>query len=64
MRYFFHFASKDDLVADAEGVDLPDLRAAHRHALRLIHQTGPSFQTGRFGTGGGSRSRVNAAKKG
>jgi hypothetical protein len=38
-RYFFHFASKQDFVPDYEGVLLADLRAAHRHAMRLIAQT-------------------------
>jgi hypothetical protein len=46
MRYYFHFASKDVVVADAEGVNLPDLRAAHRHALRVIHQTRPLIPNG------------------
>jgi len=46
MRYYFHFVSRDDQIPDVEGVDLPNLRAAHRHALRLIHQTAPFIPDG------------------
>jgi hypothetical protein len=46
MRYYFHFVSKDDEIPDVEGVDLPDLRAAHCHALRIIHQTAPFIPEG------------------
>lgn len=46
MRYYFHFASKDDLVPDHEGVDLTNLSAAHRHAVRIIHQTAPFIPDG------------------
>src|SRR4051812_144934 len=39
-RYHFHFASRGgEQVADPEGVELDDLRAAHRHAMKLIRRT-------------------------
>ena len=39
-RYHFHFASRGgEQVPDAEGVELDDLRAAHRHAVKLIRRT-------------------------
>ncbi len=46
MRYYFQFTSKGERIPDLEGVDLPDLRAAHRHSLRLIHQTAPFIPDG------------------
>jgi hypothetical protein len=41
LRYFFHFASKDDFVPDYDGVILDDLKAAHQHAIGLVWQTFP-----------------------
>jgi hypothetical protein len=39
-RYHFHFASRGgEHVPDPEGVELDDLRAAHRHAVKLIRRT-------------------------
>ena len=39
-RYHFHFASRGgEQVSDPEGVELDDLRAAHRHAVKLIRRT-------------------------
>ena len=39
-RYHFHFASRGgEQVSDSEGVELDDLRAAHRHAVKLIRRT-------------------------
>ncbi len=39
-RYHFHFASRGgEQVSDPEGVELDDLRAAHRHAVQLIRRT-------------------------
>jgi hypothetical protein len=40
-RYFFHFASRDEFIPDHDGVVLDDLKAAHRHAMRLVWQTIP-----------------------
>ena len=38
--YHFHFASLGgEQVADPEGVELDDLPAAHRHAMKLIRRT-------------------------
>jgi hypothetical protein len=37
-RFFFHLASKDDSIFDAEGREFSDLAAAHRHAMLLIHK--------------------------
>jgi hypothetical protein len=39
-RYLFHFASRGgEQIPDFEGVELPDLRAAHQHAVKLIRRT-------------------------
>jgi hypothetical protein len=38
-HYFFHMACKERLVLDEKGRELSCIRAAHQHALRLIHQT-------------------------
>src|SRR4051812_26832791 len=38
-RYYFHFVLTADRIPDPDGVLLQDLRAAHRHALRLLWQT-------------------------
>ncbi len=39
-RYHFHFASRGgEQVPDPEGLELDDLRAAHRHAVKLIRRT-------------------------
>ena len=36
-RYHFHFASRGgEQVPDPEGVELDDLRAAHRHAVKVL----------------------------
>ena len=35
-RFFFHFWSRRRLIRDTEGRELPDLAAAHRHAMLLI----------------------------
>lgn len=37
-RYFFHFVSADHVLKDTDGIELAGLRAAHGHALRLVHQ--------------------------
>jgi len=42
-RYCFHFLSKDEFIPDYEGVVLANLRAAHRHAMRLVVQTIPAL---------------------
>jgi hypothetical protein len=36
---FFHFVSKEDFIPDYEGVALPNLKAAHQHAMRLVGHT-------------------------
>jgi hypothetical protein len=36
-RFFFHFSSREDSVLDTDGAELRDLRAAHAHALGIIH---------------------------
>jgi hypothetical protein len=39
-RYHFHFASRGgEQVPDPEGLELDDLRAAHRHAVKVIRRT-------------------------
>src|SRR3954471_19845225 len=39
-RYFFHFSSRGgERVQDPDGMDLADLRVAHRHAMKLIRRT-------------------------
>ena len=39
-RYHFHFASRSgEQVPDPDGVELDDLGAAHRHAVKLIRRT-------------------------
>ena len=40
-RYFFHFASKQELVIDGDGIELPDLLTAHQHAIRLVREAMP-----------------------
>src|SRR3954471_24947589 len=45
-RYLFHFALAHDFVPDSEGVELSDIKAAHRHALRLVQQTLRFFRKG------------------
>jgi len=35
-RFFFHFASKNEIVHDSQGREFSDLSTAHRHAMRLI----------------------------
>ena len=47
-RYYFHYWSEGRLwVPDDEGgLELADLRAAHRHALKLIRQTLRLFSDG------------------
>src|SRR6476659_5759914 len=42
-RYFFHFASPVEVLADQEGVELADLTAAHQHAMRLVCKMLPFF---------------------
>ena len=37
-RYFFHLVSADHALRDDEGLDLEELSAAHRHALKLQRQ--------------------------
>jgi len=37
-RYFFHMASKYDVVQDDKGREMESLRAAHGHALLLIRK--------------------------
>jgi hypothetical protein len=43
-RYYFHFASHTEFIPDYDGVVLDDLKAAHRHAMRLVWQTIPIMQ--------------------
>jgi hypothetical protein len=46
-RYFFDIRDGDELIADEEGMDLPDLEAAFREAARSladISQMGGSGQ--------------------
>ena len=38
-QFYFHFWRKSMLVPDPDGVQLRDLRAAHRHANRLAEST-------------------------
>jgi len=39
-RYHLHFASRGgEQVPDPEGLELDDLRAAHRHAVKVIRRT-------------------------
>jgi hypothetical protein len=33
-RFYFHLEDRSGRVADEEGVDLPDVDSAHRHALQ------------------------------
>ena len=33
-RFFLHYREPDDLIADEEGLELPDLNAARREAAR------------------------------
>jgi hypothetical protein len=35
-RYYFHLASKQKQLRDPDGRELPDLDAAHRHAVKMI----------------------------
>jgi hypothetical protein len=37
-RYFFHLSSDGYAIADHEGVELRELSAAHRHAIKLQEQ--------------------------
>jgi hypothetical protein len=37
-RFFFHFSSRDQFVADQKGRELEHIGAAHRHALLLIEK--------------------------
>jgi len=37
-RFFFHFSSRDQFVADPIGRELAHIGAAHRHALLLIEK--------------------------
>ena len=39
-RFFFHISNKDLEAEDCEGVDLPDLHAAMKHALNAFRQLG------------------------
>src|SRR5215218_93698 len=47
-RYYFHYWSEGRLWVpdDDGGLELSDLRAAHRHALKLIQQTLHLFSDG------------------
>ena len=38
-RYFFLFSSGKDCVPDNVGTELPNLKAAHLHAVELIDKT-------------------------
>jgi hypothetical protein len=44
-RYYFHYWCRGSLSVpdDDAGVELPDIKAAHRHALKLVQQTLPLF---------------------
>ena len=33
-RYFFHLEDRSGRILDPEGIDLPDVDSAHRHALQ------------------------------
>jgi hypothetical protein len=33
-RFYFHLEDRSGFIADEEGVDLPDVDSAHRHALQ------------------------------
>ena len=37
-QFFFHFSCERVVIRDNEGCVFSDLRAAHRHALLLIHK--------------------------
>jgi hypothetical protein len=37
-RFFFHLASKENNILDANGRELGDLATAHRHAVLLINK--------------------------
>jgi hypothetical protein len=47
MRFFFDFLSQNnENIADCEGVELADWRAAHRHAIRIVQQAIPFIPEG------------------
>jgi hypothetical protein len=37
-RYFFSLSTKGSTFADTKGREFPDLAAAHRHAMHLVHK--------------------------
>ena len=42
-RYFFHFASGNNVARDPEGVELEGLGAAYLHALEMVHRVRMRF---------------------
>ena len=42
-RFFFHFIHDGDRIYDDVGLELPDLRSAHDHAMLLIQQATSHF---------------------
>lgn len=34
-RFYFHYRTDDEFVVDAQGLDLPDLEAAHEQAAEI-----------------------------
>src|SRR5919106_3878611 len=42
-RYFFHFASGNDVARDTEGVELEGLGAAYLRALEMLHRVHVKF---------------------
>lgn len=37
-KFLFHFVRQHEVCSDTEGVELIDVRAAHRHAVRLVDE--------------------------
>ena len=43
-RFFFHFVHDGDWLSDSVGLELPDLRSAHDHAMVLVRQATSRFE--------------------
>jgi hypothetical protein len=38
-KFYFHIRAEETFIPDWEGTELPDLAAAHSHALKIIHDS-------------------------
>ncbi len=62
-RFFFHFSSRDQFVADPIGRELAHIGAAHRHALLLIEKAVLLFSHAGYSIDSISKVRIDYPRK-